>query len=179
MALAHIRNGVLIQRFPGESGWLTCEDGAKVSPPQAGFVRGNDRVVEITEVTDDTSTGDHTVSTSEAVITEDSVTITTTIRDKTVEERRAEATLTRAEFLKACVAAGIISAAVAKEAASGAWPEAFNTFLADLPDDAAIDAMATWADGKNVRRNNPLLDQIRVAAGATPEQLDTMFGIGG
>lgn len=92
-------------------------------------------------------------------------------------EKRAAATLTRAQFLTACVDAGIITAEVAEEAASGVWPTAFNPFLAGLTAAQRIDAKATWADGGDVRRSNPILTLIAAYQNVTDEQLDAMFGI--
>lgn len=88
--LAHIRNGQIIKRYSEPKGWVALENGGYASPPVAGFVNGNDRVVEIQEVTEDQSTGDNKVTTSETVVTADSCTITRTIRDKTAQEISAE-----------------------------------------------------------------------------------------
>ena len=57
MKLAHIRNGQIIKQFPLGRGWVTLEDGRKVSPPVAGFVDGNDKIVPMVEEVQDTSTG--------------------------------------------------------------------------------------------------------------------------
>lgn len=84
--LAHIRNGKIIKRFSGKRGWFTCEDGAKCSPPTAGFVRGNDRIVPIEEVTEDTSTTDQKIATTQTTVEADRVIVTRTIRDKTAQE---------------------------------------------------------------------------------------------
>lgn len=92
-------------------------------------------------------------------------------------EKRAQSTITRAEFLKACVAAGIITAEVAKEAATGTWPAAFNTFISGLSDDDQITAITTWTDAREVRRTAPILALVAANRGVSDATLDTMFGI--
>lgn len=94
-----------------------------------------------------------------------------------IDEKRAGATMTRAQFLTACVSAQIITSAVAEAAASGSWPAAFDTFMSGLSVDQRIEAKATWADGTQVRRNNPILALIAADQGVTDVQLDAMFGI--
>lgn len=89
---------------------------------------------------------------------------------------RASATITRAAFLRACISANIITAEVAKDAASGAWPTAFNAFLSGLTDDQVIEAKAAWADAKNVRRNSEVLALIAAYQGVSDATLDAMFG---
>lgn len=94
-----------------------------------------------------------------------------------IERKRARATMTRAQFLKACVAARIITAEVAEEAATGQWPTAFDAFIAGLTSDQRIDAKATWADGGSVHRDNAILALIAADQGVSDAQLDAMFGI--
>lgn len=86
MALAHIRNGSIIQRYADEKGWITLEDGRKASPPVAGFVDGADKVVPIeTEITN-TSTGPDIVTTRATTVEASRVLDSTTIRDMTAQE---------------------------------------------------------------------------------------------
>jgi len=96
-----------------------------------------------------------------------------------IEQLRANASMPRAEFLQACVSVGIIDPDVAEEAASGAWPGAFDAFLTGLPVAQRIEAKATWVDGQRVRRNSPILALIADEQGVTDAQLDALFGIGG
>jgi len=86
--LAHIRDDHIIQRYATDKGWAILEDGRKVSPPVAGFVDGNDRIVPMVEETNDTSTGTvPTVSkTSDWVVEADRVVRVTTISDMPEEE---------------------------------------------------------------------------------------------
>ena len=86
MALAQIRNGEIIKRFGSDRGWFQLEDGRWCSPPVAGFTDGNDKIVPIEEVTEDTSTGSEKVSQFTQTVEADRVLIATTIRDKTEQE---------------------------------------------------------------------------------------------
>jgi hypothetical protein len=96
-----------------------------------------------------------------------------------VEQLRANASMSRAKFLQACVAAGVIEPSVAEEAASGVWPSAFDEFLTGLSVEQRIEAKATWVDGQRVRRDSPILALIAAEQGVTDEQLDIIFGISG
>lgn len=92
MALAHIRNGSIIQRYAGEKGWITLEDGRKASPPVAGFIDGNDRVVPVEAETTDTSTGPDIVTTKTTIVEADRVVDATVTRDMTAQEITARNT---------------------------------------------------------------------------------------
>jgi len=84
-------------------------------------------------------------------------------------------TVTRGQFLLAAAAAGIITEAVAEEAADGSWPAAFNTFIAGLSASQRIVAKATWADGRTVNRSNPILALIAADQGVNEAGLDALF----
>lgn len=88
--LAHIRNGEIIKRYASERGWVALEKGGYASPPVAGFVHGNDRIVPIEEVTDDRSTTENKVTTVTTTVEETRCLVTRTIRDKTAQELDAE-----------------------------------------------------------------------------------------
>jgi len=96
-----------------------------------------------------------------------------------VAETRAAAKISRAAFLEACVVAGVIDEATAEEAASGAWPTQFNTFLAGLTVAQRIEAKAAWVDAPNgmIRRNSEVLAMIAADQGVSGSQLDAIFGI--
>lgn len=89
---AHVRSGVVIGRFQGERGRIELESGALVSPVVIGFVDGNDEVLPYVEVTNDTSTGQFTVTTSTETVEPTQVVRTTTIRDRTTQELTDEVT---------------------------------------------------------------------------------------
>jgi hypothetical protein len=54
------------------------------------------------------------------------------VPDPSIEQLRANASMSRAKFLQACIAVGVIEPSVAEEAASGVWPSAFDGFLLRL-----------------------------------------------
>lgn len=83
---AHIRSGAVVKKFNSEKGWIKLEGGGQASPVVIGFVDGNDKVVPVTEVLNDTSTIPQTITTRVEEVLADSVTITKTIRDKTQQE---------------------------------------------------------------------------------------------
>lgn len=88
--LAHIRNGQVIRRYASEKGWITLESGEKASPPVAGYVNGNDKVVPVVEETVDSSTGSDTVTERSETVKADRVLRLTTIRDMTQAELDAK-----------------------------------------------------------------------------------------
>jgi len=94
-----------------------------------------------------------------------------------VEVWRGRVTLSRTDFCIALKRAGILTGAQAIQAAKGDWPVPFAAALANFPD--ADEAEIAWAGASQVDRNSPLLEPLRVAAGLTAEQLDTMFGYTG
>lgn len=113
--IAHIRNGVLIQQYRGDTGWVTLEDGNKMSPPVLGTY-GNDKIVPVVEEINDTSTG--TVSTVRTdtgwQVESDRVYRLITVRDMTAQEiadqvtaeiDNADAELTNDRRLKALATA--------------------------------------------------------------------------
>ena len=96
---------------------------------------------------------------------------------------RAAASMKRGPFILAMRDLGVITTAIAKEAAEG-WPSAFDPFIAGLTDDEQIMAKTIWRDGRDVRRMNPILLQIQAFVNADPSlpdvsdaQLDAVFGV--
>lgn len=97
--------------------------------------------------------------------------------DPPLAARRAAATLTRAQFLLACVDAAIITEQEAEEAADGSWPSTFDDFLLGMAAAQRIEAKAVWASRSDVRRMSPLLALVAANKGVNAEQLDAIFGI--
>jgi len=87
-------------------------------------------------------------------------------------------TLSRGDFLVACVNAGIITEEAADIAAEGKWPQEFDSFLSGLSRDQRIRAKALWVDSTEVRRDSTLLQEIAENLGVSPEQVNALFGIG-
>lgn len=86
MELAHIRSGAIVRRFNEAKGWITLEDGRMASPPVAGFVDGNDKIVVVEAETTDTSTGPDRVVSHTTTVEADRVLDATVIRDMTAQE---------------------------------------------------------------------------------------------
>lgn len=89
-------------------------------------------------------------------------------------EWRNTATLSRTDFCIALKRTGVLPAREAVLAARGEWPSTFSDALASYPD--PDEAEIIWAGTEVVRRSSSLLESLRVAAGLTLDDLDTMFG---
>jgi hypothetical protein len=83
--LAHTRGGAIIRKYTEAKGRAILENGNTVSPPEAGYVNGNDRIVPVVEVTVDNSTGADTTRTAVETVEADRVLRTVTIADTTAE----------------------------------------------------------------------------------------------
>lgn len=88
--LVHIRDGKVIRRYQGETGWVILADGRRVSPPVAGFKDGPDMIVPMVVETIDDSTRASTVTTRETVIEKDRVIDRVVIEDAPVAQLVAE-----------------------------------------------------------------------------------------
>lgn len=100
--IAHIRNNgnswELVKFFTLENGVakgnITNADGKtiQIGVPAVGWTSGDgiEKIVSVTENTDDTSTGSNTVTTKNQTIAQDGVIISTVIRDKTSQELDTE-----------------------------------------------------------------------------------------
>jgi len=106
-----------------------------------------------------------------------------TVRDKTQAELNAElnrwrdkALLYRRDFCIALKRAGILPTQEALAAAKGDWPATFAGALSGLTQDEQDEAQIEWAAVIEIRRNHPMIELLRVAAGMTPEQVDALFG---
>lgn len=93
-----------------------------------------------------------------------------------VEELRASASMPRARFILVTLDAGILSETDAEQAVNG-WPTGWDAFFDDQPARDRIAAKAEWASITTVRRDAPLVEQLRVFKGLAEEQIDQLFGI--
>jgi hypothetical protein len=89
---------------------------------------------------------------------------------------RSTATVSRAEFVIACVGAGILTEADGEKAATGEWPDAFNGFLTGMDFAGRVRARAEWKDNATIRRLAPTLLALQAVAKLTDEQVDALFG---
>ncbi|MDP2346714.1 MAG: hypothetical protein Q8N34_03200 [Gammaproteobacteria bacterium] len=166
--LAHVRNGVIVKYFDKPAGWVVLESGQKVSPPVAGYVNGNDKILPVIDETVDTSTGVNTTSSSSVVVKDATVSNVRTIRDMTTQEIAAT---------QAQVVADIISvkrAEIAKQ---------YDAAIAPLEAAHSQKERDTWpqqvtearAFQDNVNANIPLVAALRVSRGKseTAQELTT------
>lgn len=92
-------------------------------------------------------------------------------------KKRAETSVTKAEFCKTLKQAGILPRVEAVEAVKGNWPNTFATVLSGLSEDAQFDAEVEWVSAKVVHRMHPLILMIAGTLDMTDEQVDALFGI--
>ena len=90
------------------------------------------------------------------------------------EDWRKSASLDKTQFLRSVRKHGVISTEEAKAAAKGDIPDFLVSVFESLedPDDAEI----VWASTTSVRRNNELIEAIRVAKEMTEAEIDKIFG---
>jgi len=96
---------------------------------------------------------------------------------------RSRAVLSRAQFIQAVYAAGILTKAQAIDAAAGGIPAFFITALDGLVAAQAMtqaeadQAEILWAGLTQVERNHPLIPIAQGALGLSDAQVDALFGI--
>ena len=180
MQIAHIRSGEIIRKHNNGTGRVFMENGDTVSPPVAGYINGNDRIVPVVEVTEDNSTTARTTRATVETVEADRVLRTVTISDRSIEDIREVSSITRRSFCLALAHADILPSAEAIEAAKGNWPATFDAALAGLSDAEKFAAQIEWATAQNVQRTHPLIAMLAGpdAANLTDAQVDTLFGIG-
>ena len=175
--IAHIRGGEIIRTYSEAKGRVDLENGDTVSPPKAGYVNGNDRIVPVVVVTVDNSTGGGARQATIETIEADRVLRTKTISDVPIEDKRQNLSMTRGAFCLGLVGAKILPAAEAIDAAKGGWPATFAKALAGLSDTEKVGAQIEWATAQTIRRNHPLIAMLAAAARLSDAQVDALFGI--
>jgi len=98
---------------------------------------------------------------------------------------RANASLTKNQFVAATAREGYITKAEAKAAINGDIPAVFTTAISavdpvvfqGLTGFAVADADLYWIGVDNIRRDNPILAAVAIAASASETDLDALFGI--
>jgi hypothetical protein len=174
--LAHIRSGEITGKYSDGKGRVTLENGDTVSPPVAGYINGNDRVVPVVEVTVDNSTTTRTTRATVETVEAERVLRTVTISDIPIEVIRAEMVISRGAFCLALAGAGVLPPVEAIDAAKGNWPATFAAALTGLSDAEGFGAQIEWATAQNIRRTHPLLAVLAAAAGLSDAQVDALFG---
>jgi hypothetical protein len=178
--LAHIRSGKVTRKYNDGKGRVTLENGDTVSPPIAGYINGNDRIVPIVEETVDNSTTARTKRATVETVEPDRVLRTVTISDIPIEDIRAVTSMKKGPFVEGILTLDILKAYEAIPASRGEWPPSLDSFLAYLSPKQAASIQIEWATTDDIHRNNTFvlllaswLDDV------TPEILDTLFGIDG
>jgi hypothetical protein len=176
--LAHIKHGQVIRTYHEGKGRVTLENGDTVSPPVAGYINGNDRIVPVVEVTVDNSTTTKTNQATVETVEDERVLRTVNISDIPIEDIRAGASISKGEFCEGIADLNIISEVDAVLAARGVWPSSLNSFLDYLEPSQARSIQIEWATSNNINRNNAFVLILGSwIEGVTPEILDKLFGI--
>lgn len=117
------------------------------------------------------------------LVSVDSDTLSPPSPEQVLAKKRASAVLSRAEFIQAVYAAGILSKQQAVAAAAGGIPDFFIAALnalvaAQAMTQAQADgAEILWAGLTQVERNHPFLPIAQGALSLTEAQVDALFGI--
>lgn len=91
--------------------------------------------------------------------------------------RRATASLSKREFLHACVALDIMSPEDALAAARGDIPTTFAGVVSQMSASEQFAAALDWAAATQIDRLNPLIVAVAAAAGIPDTTVDAVFGI--
>lgn len=94
-----------------------------------------------------------------------------------LQARREAASLSRAQFIKAVMHAGIVTPAEAADAAKGNVPESLGPAFAAMTEAERAEASIDWSAAQRVDRLHPLILKLADALGVTDQDLDTLFGI--
>jgi hypothetical protein len=154
--LAHIRNGETIGRYHNGKGRVTLENGGTVSPPVAGYINGNDRIVPVVDVTVDNSTTTRTNRATVETVEADRVLRTVTISDVSIEDIRAGQVVSAMQGILTLGETNWGKVITYRETAS--WPEQM-----------IIDSAQNW------RRTSQNIQFIGYLIGFSDDQMDTMF----
>ena len=93
------------------------------------------------------------------------------------EARRSAASMTKGEFLQACIAHGMLTPKDAGIAALGDIPEPFVAAVAALPPEQRDMVPVIWPVTTRVCRMDPLILSIADARGISSDTLDHLFGL--
>jgi hypothetical protein len=153
--LAHIRSGKVIRKNNG-TGRVTLEGGGTVSPPVAGYINGNDRIVPVVVVTVDKSTTTRINRATVETIEADRVLRTVTISDVPIEDIRAGMVVSSMQGILTLGETNWGKVLTYRETAL--WTEQM-----------IIDSAQDW------RRTSQNIQFIGYLIGFSDDQMDTMF----
>lgn len=94
-----------------------------------------------------------------------------------LEARRAASSLTKNEFLQACMSVGLLTPKEAAAAARGNIPESFASAVAGMGAEMQDRVSIAWPASTRVERMNPLILAVAAARGITDDTLDALFGL--
>ena len=98
-------------------------------------------------------------------------------RASELEARRSAASMTKGEFLQACIANMMLNPKEASIAARGDIPEPFQAAVAFMTPEQQDDLLVIWPVTTRVCRMDPLLLAVAEARGFTDDTLDALFGL--
>ena len=93
------------------------------------------------------------------------------------DARRSAASMTKGEFLQACIANMMLNPKEASIAARGDIPEPFQAAVALMTPEQQYDLRVIWPVTTRVCRMDPLLLAVAEARGITDDTLDALFGL--
>ena len=94
-----------------------------------------------------------------------------------LEARRSATSMTKGEFLQACIAHMMLNPKEASIAARGDIPEPFQAAVAFMTPEQQDDLLVIWPVTTRVCRMDPLLLAVAEARGFTDDTLDALFGL--
>lgn len=92
---------------------------------------------------------------------------------------RASASLSKPDFLRACMAAGVLAPDEAADAAMGLIPAGFMAGFSSLPAEVQDTIRVIWPTAARVKRSDPFILALAAASGVSDETLDEIFQIEG
>lgn len=90
---------------------------------------------------------------------------------------RMATSISKSEFLQACMATGLLSPAEAATASRGDIPEAFRSAISTMSSEQQDMVAVIWPAVTRIDRMDPLILAVAKAQGITDQQLDQIFGI--
>jgi hypothetical protein len=156
--IAHIKNGETIRKYHDSKGRVTLENGDTVSPPVAGYINGNDRIVPVVEVTVDNSTTTRTTRAIVETVESDRVLRTVTITDMSIEDIRAEMSCTKMQ--------GVLTLGEAN------WSKVIS--YRDYPETTLIEREIINSSENWVRNSEDILFFGHILE-YTPDEIDELF----
>lgn len=97
--------------------------------------------------------------------------------EQVLSERRAAASLTKPEFIIACMSVGILTPEEATQAAHGIIPDPFQQAVDSLPPYEKTILNIIWPTATQIDRMDPLILALADGLGVADHMLDALFGL--